>query len=180
MRRLGALTISIFIGTLVLGAWARPAWGQGGNPPASTKESGATSGHGMTAGEQTFGNVAQEIKSLQEESRKATLKGDASFLEKYLADDYVGIYGSGAIVTRDRAIQDLKSGAVKYESIDLREMKIRTYGNTAIVDSLASLKLTRNGKPISGDFRTTFVWVKQKGSWKRVASQSTGVTPESQ
>ncbi len=27
--------------------------GQGGNPPASTKESGATSGHGMTAVEQT-------------------------------------------------------------------------------------------------------------------------------
>jgi uncharacterized protein DUF861 len=29
------------------------AWGQGGNPPASTKESGATSGKGMTAAEQT-------------------------------------------------------------------------------------------------------------------------------
>jgi hypothetical protein len=29
------------------------ALGQGGNPPASTKESGATSGHGMTAVEQT-------------------------------------------------------------------------------------------------------------------------------
>jgi cytochrome oxidase Cu insertion factor (SCO1/SenC/PrrC family) len=28
------------------------AWGQGGNPPASTKESGETSGHGMTAVEQ--------------------------------------------------------------------------------------------------------------------------------
>jgi hypothetical protein len=29
------------------------AWSQGGNPPTSTKESGATSGHGMTAVEQT-------------------------------------------------------------------------------------------------------------------------------
>jgi hypothetical protein len=29
------------------------AWAQGGNPPASTKESKATSGHGMTAAEQT-------------------------------------------------------------------------------------------------------------------------------
>jgi Lipocalin-like domain len=29
------------------------AWSQGGNPPASTKESGQTSGHGMTAAEQT-------------------------------------------------------------------------------------------------------------------------------
>ena len=30
-----------------------PAWGQGGNPPASTKESGQTSGYGQTAVEQT-------------------------------------------------------------------------------------------------------------------------------
>lgn len=33
-------------------------FGQGGNPPASTKESGATSGHGMTAVEQAGQNAA--------------------------------------------------------------------------------------------------------------------------
>jgi ketosteroid isomerase-like protein len=181
MKGLGGLTISILAsGVLVLGAWALPARGQGGNPPASTKASGETSGRGVTPVEQTLGNVAEKIRSLQEESRKAALKGDASFLEKYLADDYVGIDGNGAIVTKAQAIQALKSGAVKYESIDVRDTKIRAYGNTAIVDSLASLKLTINGKPISGDFRATFVWVKQKGNWKRVAFQSTPVTPQSQ
>ncbi len=178
MKSLGGLAISILIsGVLVLGAYALPAWGQGGNPPATTKESGKTSGRGMTAVEQTFPNVEQRIRSLQEESRKAALKGDASFLEKYLADDYLGIDGSGAIITKAQAIQALKSGTIKYESIDVRDTKIRTYGNTAIVDSLASLKLTSNGKPISGDFRARFVWVKQKGNWKRVAFQSTPVTP---
>jgi ketosteroid isomerase-like protein len=178
MKRLGGLTIPILTaGVLVLGACALPAWGQGGNPPASTKASGKTSGRGYTAVEQTPGNVEQEIKSLQEESRKAALKGDASFLEKYLADDYVAIDGNGGIVTKAQAIQALKSGTIKYESIDVRDTKIRTYGNTAIVDSLASLKLTSDGKPISGDFRATFVWVKQKGNWKRVAFQSTPVRP---
>lgn len=181
MKGLGRSTICILTsGLLVLGAWALPAWGQGGNPPANTKESGKTSGRGMTAVEQTFPNVEERIKSLQEKSRKAVLKGDASFLEKYLADDYVGIDGKGAIVTKAQAIQDLKSGAVKYESIDVHDTKIRTYGNTAIVNSLASVKLTVDGKPISGDFRGTFVWVKQKGNWKRVAFQSTPVTPSNQ
>ena len=36
------------------------ALGQGGNPPASTKESGATSGHGMTAAEQTYKENAEQ------------------------------------------------------------------------------------------------------------------------
>jgi hypothetical protein len=37
------------------------AWSQGGNPPASTKESGATSGHGMTAVEQTGTGGAADV-----------------------------------------------------------------------------------------------------------------------
>jgi hypothetical protein len=37
------------------------ALGQGGNPPASTKESGATSGHGMTAVEQTGKSSAGDV-----------------------------------------------------------------------------------------------------------------------
>jgi hypothetical protein len=54
MKRPSRLTISILtFGVLVLGAWALPALGQGGNPPASTKESGQTSGQGETAVEQT-------------------------------------------------------------------------------------------------------------------------------
>ena len=178
MKDLGGWMISILTsGVLVFGACALPAWGQGGNPPAGTEASGKTSGRGYTAVEQSFGNAEQEIRSLQEESRKAALKGDVSFLEKYLADDYVGIDGKGALVTKAQAIQALKSGALKYESIDVRDSKIRTYGNTAIVDSLASLKVVNNGKPISGDFRATFVWVKQKGNWKRVSFQSTPVIP---
>jgi ketosteroid isomerase-like protein len=181
MKSLSRLTISILTsGLLALAVWVLPARGQGGNPPATTKESGKTSGHGMTAVEQTYPTLEQTIRNLQEESRKAALQGDASFLEKYLADDYVAIDPDGAIITKAQSIQDVKSGAVKYESIDVHDTKIRTYGNTAIVDSLATVKLTVNGKPISGDYRATFVWVKQKGTWKRVSFQATAVTAQNQ
>ncbi len=155
------------------------ALGQGGNPPASTKESKETSGRGYTAVEQGFkGDVEQQIKTLQEQGREAALKGDTSFQEKYLAADYVAITGDGRMLTRDQAIQMRKSGAIKYEAIEPRDTKIRVYGNTAIVNSLASLKLTANGKPISGDHRLTFVWVKQKGNWKMSSFQSTPVAAE--
>jgi hypothetical protein len=55
------------------------ALGQGGNPPASTKESGQTSGKGMTAGEQTGESVEQQIKTLSDQLAQALLKGDTSF-----------------------------------------------------------------------------------------------------
>lgn len=158
-------------------------WGQGANPPPSTKESG-TSGHGMTATEQTSqssgGTVEEEMKALQGQLRQATLKGDTSFFEKYWADDYVAIHGDGKLSTKAQEIENFKSGAIKYESIEVREVKIRTYGDTVVAIWLGSVKATINGKPYSGDFRNTRVWVKQNGNWKIVVFQTTRVAPASQ
>jgi hypothetical protein len=126
------------------------------------------------------GNVEQQIKKLTDQLFAAELKVDTDSYGKLLADDYTGIYPSGTLVTKAQDIEDLKSGALKYESIDLREIKIRAYGYTAVAVSLVSVKSTRGGKSISADYRVTRVWVKRKGNWKSVAFQATRVAPPSQ
>ena len=126
------------------------------------------------------GNVEQQIKKLTDQLIAAELKADTNSYEKLLADDYTGIYSNGRLYTKAQDIEDLKSGALKYESIDVREIKIRAYGDTAVAVSLVSVKGTRGGKPFSADFRLTRVWVKQKGNWKSVAFQATRVAPPSQ
>lgn len=125
------------------------------------------------------GNVEQQIKTLSDQLSQAYVKGDTSFFEKYLADDYTGIYAIGQLYTK---AESLKPGAVKYDSFDVHEMKIRVYGDTAVVTSLTSAKVTfrADGKQIRGDYRTTRVWVKQEGGWKLVAFQATQVPPASQ
>jgi ketosteroid isomerase-like protein len=183
MKTLGGLTISALVGSLILGVGVLPAWGQGGNPPASTKESGQTSGKGVTAVEQTYkggGNAEEQIKALTTQLVQAELKGDTSFLEKYYADDCWITHGDGKLTTKGEEVASLKSGATKYESVDVRDQKIRTYGDTAIVNSETSVKGTVNGKPYSGDVRTTRVWVKQKGNWKAVTFQVTRVASSGQ
>jgi hypothetical protein len=179
MKKLRAFAIPIFVGALVLGVGSLPAWGQGENPPANTKEVGQTSGHGATLVEQSIPvNVEQQIKSLHDQGRQAALKGDVGFFEEHLAASYFGIGGDGRLRTKAESVQDLKSGGIRYASIDERDVKVNTYGNTAIVNSMASVKLTSNGKPIAGDYRATFVYVKQGGEWREVAFQSTPAPPE--
>lgn len=179
MKKLGAFAISIVIGTMVLGVGSLPAWGQGENPPASTKAVGQTSGHGVTLVEMSGQrNVEQQIRALHDQGRQAALKGDASFFEEHMTAGYFGIGGDGRLRTKAEAIQDLKSGGIKYESIDERDVKVDTYGDTAIVNSMAAVKLTSNGKPIGGDYRATFVYVKQGGTCREVAFQATPVAPE--
>jgi len=155
--------LSVLAGVAVCLLAALLALAQGGNSPASTKESGATSGKGMTAAEQTgngSGEMVEQIKALQKQVLEAILKSDTSVFEKY-ADDYIAIHGDGKLTTKAEEIENFKSRVTKYESIKVHEAKIRTYGDTAVVNALASVKTIVNGKPYSGDVRNTRVWVKE-------------------
>ncbi len=156
------------------------ALGQGGNPPASTKESGATSGHGMTAAEQTGkegGTVEEQITALSDQLIQAQLKDDTSFFEKYYADDSTIVHGNGKLYTKDQEIADLKSGSLKYQSVDVRDRKIRVYEGTAVVNFLISFTGTLAGQPFSNvELRRTVVWAKQKEGWKIVVYQVTRVS----
>ena len=157
------------------------AWAQGGNPPASTKESGKTSGHGMTAVEQTGReNVEKQIAALSDQLTQAFAKADTGFMEKYFADDFTAIHSDGNLSTKAQEIDNVKSGALKWDSVDTHESKIHAYGDTSVRIALASSKGTVGGKPYSGDYRTTQFWVKHKGNWKIVAFQSTRVPSASQ
>jgi len=125
------------------------------------------------------GAVEQQISALSDQLIQAQLKGDTSFFEKYYADDATIVHSDGKLSTKAEEIANLKSGSLKYESIETRERKIHVYGDTAVVNFLNSFKATVGGKPSSGDVRRTQVWVKQKGNWKSVAYQVTRV-PASQ
>jgi ketosteroid isomerase-like protein len=158
------------------------AWSQGGNPPASTKESGQTSGHGMTAAEQTAkgegGNAQQAVEKLDDEIFDAAKKGDATVFEKNLADNYIRIGDDGQMLTKSETVDAYKSGRIKWDTIDLKNRKVRVYGNTAIVTREDNMKGHIGSNEISGTYRRTIVYVKMKnGQWQDVTFQSTKVQP---
>jgi ketosteroid isomerase-like protein len=138
-------------------------------------------GHTCTAevrtAETAAENARQEVKTLQGQLIQAILKSDTSVLEKYYADDYVAIHGDGKLTTKAQEIENFKTGTTKYDSIAVREAKIRVYGDTVVVNAWASVKTLVNGRPYVGDVRNTRVWVKDGGDWKLVVFQTTRVEP---
>ncbi len=153
------------------------AWSQGGNPPASIKESGATPGHGMTAAEQTgkSRNAEQTIQALTEELRQAFLTGDVATFDRLLADDFIHITAWGTSATKPEVLARFKSGKEKWEAVEISDMTVRVYGDTALVDSTMSMTGRIGDVDIKGPVRAVRVWVKRKGLWQSVLVQYTRI-----
>jgi len=117
-----------------------------------------------------------EIDQLEEQWREAMLKGNTSAINNLLSDDYIGVTASGTLQTKEQAIQNIREGATHFTSIALSERKVRFYGTTAVVNSIAEVEgATPEGK-LGGSFRYTRVYVRDPhGAWKVVSFETSRI-----
>ena len=127
---------------------------------------------GQTADKQGKGSAEQTVMQLEHEWYEASLKNDTATLDKIIADDWVGQGPPGAF-TKAQALADMKSGDSKLESGTLGDLKVRVFGDTAVVAGSDVNKSSYKGKDTSGHFNWTDVFVKRHGHWQAVASQLT-------
>jgi ketosteroid isomerase-like protein len=110
-----------------------------------------------------------EIDQLEVAWKDAILKGNTVAMNSLLADDYMAITPWGTLQTKEQTLANLKSGRMHFTSLDLSDRKVRFYGATALVTSVASVQATTGEGAISGSFRYTRVYVRdQGGAWKIV------------
>lgn len=108
-------------------------------------------------------------------SNKANIDKDAKTLDQIMADDWVGLDYQGNANTKAQAIANLKSGSSSTQSIELGPMKVRVFGDAAVVTGSDTEKSTYKGKDSSGNYVWTDVFVHRNGHWQAVASESTKV-----
>jgi len=120
-------------------------------------------------------DVGQEIRQVEVKRRKALLQSDTTALEQIFADDYMITNQFGQVQTKAQMISDLKSGALKFESIDEDDVIIRTYGDAAVVTGRTTSK--HKGRQ-SMQVRFTRVYVKRQGRWQTVAYQTTRIVQQ--
>jgi len=118
----------------------------------------------------------QEVRQMIQKYRSALLQRDIPVLEKIWADDYVFVNASGEVLTKAQRLSNLKSGATSLDSINQEEnITVRVYQNSAVVTSRVTLKGQYSGKQISGQYRSTLVWVKGPAGWQLVSNQLTAL-----
>jgi len=121
------------------------------------------------------GGAADEIKKLEMDWAAATLKDGPAAVDQYEADDIISTDPTGRVTDKTQDKKDLSSGDLKFQSIDVSDLTIHVYGNTAVAAGTSTVKGSFKGQDIGGTYRYTDVWVKRNGKWQAVASQSTKV-----
>jgi ketosteroid isomerase-like protein len=117
-----------------------------------------------------------EIDQLEDAWRIAMLKGNSAAMESLLADDYTAISAKGAIQTKEQAINNLRSGALQVTALTISDRKVRIYGATAVVTSVAELTGGKSDPEMTGRYRYTRVYVRnQQGQWKIVSFEASRI-----
>ena len=69
----------------------------------------------------------------------------------------------------------MKSGDIAISSYKYADLKVRVYGDAAVVTGLQTFAMTEKGKDASGTFRFTDTWIKKGDSWQCVVEHSSKV-----
>ena len=106
-------------------------------------------------------------------------QGKADELAKILDDSYQHIHGTGLMENKEEFVGALRSGARKYEPIQLEDVKTRLFGECAVVTGKFALKVSIKGKIMEGVNRFSFVVVQTPQGPKIVSFQATAIKPAS-
>ena len=120
-------------------------------------------------------SVVDQILALERARNEAIVHGDAAALDRLTSDDYTFINLRGGVQLKPEIVKGFASGSYRYESRQISELKVRVYGDTAVVTGRSTQRGAENGLDNSGDYRFTRVYVKHGEQWQTVAYQATVV-----
>src|SRR5688572_1737264 len=94
--------------------------------------------------------VEEQIMKMERDRAAAVVKGDVAAIDGLTSDDYILINASGKLTDKATTMSDIKTGKIKLSSNVVSDMKVRVYGDTAVVTGKSTAKGTIDGRELKG------------------------------
>src|SRR5579859_464986 len=104
--------------------------------------------------------TAEEVLSIHTDTFNRALKEqDYAALEELYASDYMLVRPNGSVLNKQEVLQDLRSGGLRFHSIELGQTEVRMYGLTAVLTAENQAVSSRNGVESRSHSRFIAVYV---------------------
>ena len=115
----------------------------------------------------------EELLKVEKEFAETIVNNDLEGLGRVVADDWIVIDPNGEIVDRARFFEVIKSGSLTHEIMESEDLRVRIYGDSAVVTAVTRTKGKFMGQEFSTQERATDVFVKRGGRWRCVTTHLT-------
>ena len=121
-------------------------------------------------------DIDEKVRELDRARRAAMVESDIASLERLLSQDLVLVHASARVDTKESFLASIRSGTLKYLSVDVRDDFCRILGDTAAVfGGIAVVKGMVDGVRLERTNRYSIVWHRNETDWQAVHWQSTAL-----
>lgn len=118
-------------------------------------------------------DVGSELRDIESQLITAWVAGDSSVHERVLSDDWSVIDAQGRIRTKAEVLDEMFRPGKREISGRIDEVKVRPYGDWAVVTGKTHVAGRYEGNDIEVTLRFMDVFRRTGGKWQVVASQAT-------
>jgi ketosteroid isomerase-like protein len=112
----------------------------------------------------------ETIIALERKWAEAIVNRDIAVLNEIIAEDFTGTSWTGDTYSKDKAVNDIEFRVFVAESLNLEDIKVTVFGDTAVVSLIQVEKSKYDNFDCSGRYGYNDVWVKRDGRWQAVSS----------
>ena len=122
--------------------------------------------------------IEKEILAVDNERYEAMQKRDMAAMDRLHADGLVFINTKGRMLNKAQYLEEVRSGNLKFLSVEVDDTHFFTYGDTVIMSGRAKSAVEYHGVVNKKPRRFTSVFIKLQGQWRLVAHQATIIADE--
>jgi ketosteroid isomerase-like protein len=120
----------------------------------------------------SMSDIEQEFRDLDRGWVVAYLQDDTELFDRIWIEGFIFTFPFGQGTNKAQEIANIKSGDLMFESLSTDNVKVKVYGQTAVMAGRLMMKGRYKDQDISGQYNYTNVLEKQQDCWRIVASHA--------
>lgn len=121
--------------------------------------------------------IRAELFTAVNEWDRAMVENDADAIGRYMADDWVIVGSDGRVSDKAHFLGLVRSGVLNHDVMESNDLRVRVYGDTAVLLSRGVSGGRYRGEPFREIERASCVFVRESGRWRCVLTHLSRLSP---